>query len=134
MGTFFPTERSTLEGLPCMTSPRSLSDQERSLIVALLTSKSEPRDLIESLDGLSVTEMNDGGMGSLLLAPRGKQTAPRSFGKELVVAAANDYDGVPLSIALNLDNHGNLYELDVWKVDFSPLQKLPDPREIKIIR
>jgi hypothetical protein len=35
-----------------------------------------------------------------------------------------DIDGTPVSAALNVDQQGNLYELDIWKVDFSPTQVL----------
>jgi uncharacterized lipoprotein NlpE involved in copper resistance len=36
-----------------------------------------------------------------------------------------DCDGVPVSIVLNADQNGRLYELDMWKVDFAPLQEYP---------
>jgi hypothetical protein len=29
-------------------------------------------------------------------------------------------EAVMVSIALNVDTHGRLYELDFWKVDFAP--------------
>jgi hypothetical protein len=76
--------------------------------------------------------MNDGGMGSLRLFPGGIDDTSRSFGRELVLAEFPDTDGVPVSVALNLDAQGSLYELDVWKVDFSPLLQWPDPAALRI--
>jgi hypothetical protein len=39
---------------------------------------------------------------------------------------------VPVSVALNLDEQGELYELDIWKMDFSPLQRIPPADQIQI--
>ncbi|WP_420885213.1 DUF6984 family protein, partial [Candidatus Symbiothrix dinenymphae] len=36
-----------------------------------------------------------------------------------------DEDGVDVIASLNIDDTGDLYELDIWKTDFSPLIKLP---------
>jgi hypothetical protein len=57
--------------------------------------------------------MNDGGMGSLLLIPEGLGNTNRSFGKQIVLGEFSDRDGVPVSISLNVDAMGKLYELDV---------------------
>lgn len=35
-----------------------------------------------------------------------------------------DQDGVDVIATLSLDNYGDLFELDVWKVDFSPVVSL----------
>jgi hypothetical protein len=88
---------------------------------------------IDSLDKLGVSEMSDGGMGSLMLFPRDMENTSRSFGQQLVLGEFTDSDGVPVSIALNADSAGNLYELDLWKVDFSSLLKWPDPADIRIV-
>ncbi|MBK6296439.1 MAG: hypothetical protein IPF55_21165 [Rhodoferax sp.] len=32
-----------------------------------------------------------------------------------------------MSIVVNVDKRGNLFELDFWKVDFSPLCQYPTP-------
>ena len=37
-----------------------------------------------------------------------------------------DKDGVDVVASLFLDKEGNLYELDIWKVDFSELLSLPN--------
>jgi len=32
-----------------------------------------------------------------------------------------DADGVPVRVTLCLDNHDQLFELELWKVNFSPI-------------
>jgi hypothetical protein len=38
-----------------------------------------------------------------------------------------DADGITVSIELSVDEAGRLFELDFWKVDFSPLRLYPSP-------
>lgn len=59
-------------------------------------------------ENLIVTPMDDGGMGS--------QVSECSF---------LDEDGVEVLATLNLDENSELFELDVWKVNYEPLIKLP---------
>jgi hypothetical protein len=75
---------------------------------------------------LLVRSMDDGGMGSLLLFPKGELTEKRKFGEQVSEFQFKDQDGVDVIASLNLDDEGNLFELDIWKTDFSPLIKLPD--------
>lgn len=56
----------------------------------------------------------------------------RGLGEVLAEAEYVDEDGVPVLIAINADKSGNLYELDFWKVDFSPLRRYPMASELKI--
>jgi hypothetical protein len=75
--------------------------------------------------------MNDGGMGSIrFINPPG--TELRSIGKALAEAQYTDEDGVPVSIVVNADKNNELYELDFWKVDFSPLRRYPKPEQLII--
>jgi hypothetical protein len=74
--------------------------------------------------------MTDGGMGSVrFLASTGEK---RSIGKIIAEAEYFDEDGILVSIVINADQQGNLYEIDFWKVDFSPLCKYPKPKDLKI--
>jgi hypothetical protein len=114
-----------------MNMTRLMSCDEKGVVAALLKSKGSPPNLIESLDDLLVTEMSDGGMGSLLLRPKSSESAVRSFGQQFALGEFDDLDGVLVSIALNLDKSGNLFELDVWKVNFAPLLKWPNPKDIR---
>jgi hypothetical protein len=117
-----------------MNQPRALNEPEKDMLKVLLQSKPSPSSfLLESVNELRAIEMNDGGMGSLLLIPKGAESKNRSFGQQLALGEFTDLDGVPVSVALNTDSDGYLYELDVWKVNFSPLLAWPDPADIKIL-
>ncbi len=112
---------------------RELSSQEKTLLVTLLQATPDTLRFINSVDDLVAKQMNDGGMGSLLLVPKGLEGASRSFGRQLVLGEFTDSDGVPVSVALNVDSEGRLYELDVWKVNFTPLVAWPNPSAIRIM-
>jgi hypothetical protein len=102
--------------------PRSLTPKERDLVVFILGHSSPLQghfDLVE--------EMNDGGMGSL----RFVGSADRRLGECVGEAEFDDADGVVVSVALNVDQRGELFELDVWKVDFSPLQRIAALDELR---
>lgn len=116
-----------------MTDLRTPSSQEKAVIRALLQSKPEMRHLFDALDELLVTEISDGGMGSLLLVPKDLVGVSRSFGQQVALGEFTDSDGTLVSVALNVDRQGRLYELDVWKVDFSPLVAWPDPSQIRVV-
>ncbi len=75
---------------------------------------------------LLVQSMDDGGMGSLLLFPKGMTDKKRSFGGVASNYEFADADGVKVLVSLNLDKEGELFEVDSWKVDFSPLIRIPD--------
>lgn len=101
---------------------RPLRLEEDSLVRALLRHVTGGEQLLRQLKHAQVRDMDDGGMGSLKFAG-GEH---RALGGCLVEAEYLDRDGVPVSIALNSDTDGLLYELDMWKVDFAPLQEYPD--------
>ncbi|WP_063826866.1 hypothetical protein [Cupriavidus sp. WS] len=104
-----------------MGTPRRLRDDERALLVALIAGKPEASRLLSSLDETIVEEMDGGGMGSLLFLR--SDNRPRHLGKQLVEKEFADIDGVPVMVTVNLDERGELFELDIWKVDFSPLMR-----------
>ena len=82
------------------------------------------------LSQFRASPMNDGGMGSLLF--EAVDTEPR-HAKEVAVCYFEDEDGVSVRAALNVDQRGKLYELDVWKVDFSELLRWPATSDIRDI-
>ena len=84
--------------------------------------------LLCQLERAQVRDMDDGGMGSIKFAG-GEH---RSLGSCLAKTEYLDRDGVPVSIALNSDTNGLLYELDMWKVNFAPLQEYPDFERLTI--
>jgi hypothetical protein len=107
---------------------RPLRPEEDLLVRALLRHVTGGEQLLRQLERAQVRDMDDGGMGSLAFAG-GEH---RSLGSCLVEAKYLDRDGVPVSFALNSDNNGLLYELDMWKVDFAPLLEYPDLERVTI--
>jgi hypothetical protein len=108
-----------------MEAARTLTPAERELVHLLLASKKDPRTVTNS-----VLDMRDGGMGSL----RFSGSEQRCYGSTLAEAEFKDADGTPVSVALMLDETGDLFELDIWKVDFSPLVRIPPVEQITITR
>jgi hypothetical protein len=108
---------------------RLLRPEEKALIAAMVADKVEAHDIIQQLPSYRVRDVNDGGMGSLRILPTGQDK--RSFGRVLAEAQYVDEDDVVVSLAINLDDRGELYELDLWRVDFSPLKRFPTPEELR---
>ena len=102
---------------------RDPSEPERGLLAALarLAADVDPG----WLEGVKVRPMNDGGMGSLELVPRGVHGSQRRFGRKVAEYQFTDADGVEVLVSLNVDTDGRPFELDVWKTDFSPLMRTP---------
>ena len=68
-----------------------------------------------------VVPMQDGGMGSLRWCLTGvpyEQSPPLHFAVDHEFL---DTDKVPVLVTLYIDNRQQVFELDVWKADFSPL-------------
>ena len=83
-------------------------------------------NLVHSFRGLvqnNVVNLSDGGMGSI----RFGELDERRFGEQIAEMTLLDKDGIPVSFALYIDQEGNLFELDVFKSDFSPLKEIPMP-------
>lgn len=113
-----------------MPSRRPLHPNERELVRTMLNGNPDQSALTLSLDACLVEEMQDGGMGSIRFA--GRNQRKRVFGNALAGAEYSDDDGVLVSIAINADDCGELYELDFWKVDFSPLRRYPTPSDLRM--
>jgi hypothetical protein len=104
---------------------RKPSTDELRLIEALVARSSE--QLVgDWREKLFVETMNDGGMGSLLLFPDGRGSDGRKFGGTASELHFEDADGVEVSVTLNLDQAGAMFEVDIWRVDFRPLIRIPD--------
>lgn len=102
---------------------RHLRVEEILLVLFLLSKHPRGAELIVGLQNARVADMADGGMGSVTFDP----DHVRKFGRVLLEASCVDLDEVVLSIALNVDERGELFELDIWKVDFSTLCAIPSP-------
>ena len=103
-----------------------MSDEEHLLIVFLAGLASDPIDLTD-LSSTPVWPMNDGYMGGLRIGPR----VPESALSIASSAEGEDGDGVSLSIALFIDSQRRPRELDIWKVDFTRLLRLPQPDTLR---
>ena len=104
---------------------RKPSDQEIRL-VEFLIDKASVDISFDWKDGLLVASMDDGGMGSICLFPKGAIKEGRKFGKRISEYQFTDEDGIEVIASLTTNQNGGLFELDIWKTDFSPLKKLPE--------
>ena len=112
--------------------PRRMRADEKAVITALMKASPRSSEFERALETIIVRSMNDGDMGSVLFAPADDRK--RLFGCEIASAEFVDEDGVPVSLALNVDQYGDLFELDIWKKDFSPLIRYPGVSDLKIVR
>jgi hypothetical protein len=101
------------------------------LVRKLLAGTSLGDALEQRLSERLVRDMSDGGMGSIQFCP--PEPKKRLYGSTIGEGSFLDEDGTLVSVSLNLDQSGDLFELDMWKVDFSPLLRYPEPGNFKII-
>lgn len=108
-----------------VTSERRPTTGEMALIDFLMKKAAigVPADWKEQL---RVIPMDDGGMGSLVLLPDGIVKREREFCRQASEFLFKDADNVDVLATLNVDTEGEPFELDIWKMDYSPLIKLPD--------
>lgn len=100
------------------------TEKEHKLIKELIF-LSEKDYLYSQLENLMVAELEDGKMGSLSLMPKGIKNKGN---KQIEICSEKifkDVDDVTVIASLYIDEIGNLYELDIWKVDYTPLISLP---------
>lgn len=107
--------------IPPSTHIRPITTGEACLIKYLM--EKIPDKTIEFHVPVEVSDMDDGGMGSLRL----NHNEGRRFGKDLIQAQYFDRDGTLVLVTLVEDHTHELLELDMWKVDFSPLIFFPVP-------
>jgi hypothetical protein len=113
---------------------RRLTTEEKSLLASLLNNAAAPPFKV-SLDAVLASPYDDGGMGSLQLFPTDASTSrQRHLGKEIARGMFKDRDGVDVSVTVNVDDQGELYELDIWKVDSSPLLRWPCAEDVMFDR
>ncbi|AWV08829.1 DUF6984 family protein [Marilutibacter maris] len=101
---------------------RRLLDCERPLAGYLFELAGLPVDL----DALRVEPMEDGGMGGLAIQSPGGR-----YGSSAAECHFHDSDGELVSVVLNLDEVGAPFEIDVFKVDFSPLLTWPARADLR---
>jgi hypothetical protein len=103
---------------------RKLNSEEINFISILIKKSTKENLKIIDLEKLYVSELEDGGMGSLRFLSN-INNENRTMKSELIECFFNDLDGVKVSATINIDNYGELFELDIWKVNFNKLIRLP---------
>ncbi|MDR3322641.1 MAG: hypothetical protein LBS89_00345 [Zoogloeaceae bacterium] len=122
----FQTARLMLGALPYQNEVnhmRHLKDNEQALLTKLIAEAPQATYLFDSLSRVLAEEMNDGGMDSLRFFA--SDDAHRCFEKQLLERQFIDANEISVPVVVNLDDQGDLFELDIWKVDFSPLKQFP---------
>jgi hypothetical protein len=114
-----PTDSNTfyvIGNCKTLMQQRSITSLEKNLIQHLiqLIPGNKKKYQIPSI----VLPLDDGGMGSL-------QLNDDSFGRDLIQVQYEDSDGQLVFITLVEGQTGVLFELDMWKVDFSHLLVYP---------
>lgn len=106
------------------TGRRRLTQREKGLLLELIK-RSNTKISANWEQGLLVVPIN-GITGSLIMYPKGVSENGRTLGVQASECQFLDLDGVLVIAALNLDAHGNLFELDLWKTDFSKVKEIAD--------
>jgi len=117
-----------------MMAMRTISSKEYDLLVDLFAKACVSQRSVSLSPDLLVEELHDGGMGSLKFHHGIAPEENRRLGTTIIEGQFYDYDGTLVSLAVNVDDQGRLYEMDLWKVDFSPTRKFPEPEDMKEIR
>ena len=99
---------------------RPLTEEERNLVELVLSASKSSIPVPRS--GTIVRPLTDGGMGSVSFDLLGD----RRFGSLVGDLKFVDADGVPVLASVYADRDGNLFELDLFKVDFSAVHTLPE--------
>ena len=112
---------------------RPISKAEVEFLQAAFSAAGKDLGEIGISEESSVESLKDGGMGSIrFLASSGPEDA-RHMKSAILEGEFKDADGMLVSFSLDVDAEGKPYELDLWRVDFQPLKRLPqDANEITI--
>jgi hypothetical protein len=111
------------ESLHNLGPERQLRDAEAEMLARLIARAGEAGKLCRAVTDLKVREMPDGGMGSLYFVSHAKAPEQRRSGRRTAELQL-DYGGVPVLVSLNVDQDGDLFEMDVWKADLTPVTRL----------
>lgn len=102
---------------------KSISDEQLPLISHLI----ELAKLDVEISSIQLEPMDDGGMGSQKFS---SASIDSKYAGHAAEVAFMDADGIEVSATLDVDQFGNLFELDMFKADFSKLEKWPDTHEL----
>ena len=113
-----------LEEFMKLNKTRKLNPQEEKLLEELIV-RSNKNILSTWKSDLIVSSLDDGGMGSLALFPGNTINEDRHFGSQVSECQFRDVDGVLVIASLYLDKDDKLFEMNIWKVYFINLIKIP---------
>ncbi|RRD39662.1 hypothetical protein EII29_06380 [Leptotrichia sp. OH3620_COT-345] len=104
---------------------RPLTDNEVNLLKILLDNLDFKYSKINISFPDNVITLDDGGMGSFLFYYDEK------IQNNLEIVPISEYqfkdkDDIPVLVTLYSYSNGQLYEVDIWKVDFTPLLTYPN--------
>lgn len=109
--------------------PKFLTSGEVLLIHKKLPKRYELSErLLKDLALVQVADVDVVGSGSLLFLSSTTQVLGSDIATVMLADADADADGVPVRATLCLDDHDQLFELELWKVDFSPIIDVVDLR------
>ena len=109
---------------------RKLNENEKLLLKGLIErSEKSNHHLLNKLETIEVENFFDNDTRGFVIFDHDEED--RQTGKCIANVEYKDEDGVIVSIELNLDKSGNLYELDIWKVDDTLLIKWPKIDELE---
>ena len=114
---------------PTHIMQRDFTVEEKAVISFLLRAAGKDESYISKFFlETQCCDMTDGRMGSIQFVHLGLNPSSdaRKFGGEMSSCHFTDDDGVLVSVVLYADTSGIPFELDVWKVDFSPLIRIPN--------
>jgi hypothetical protein len=112
-----------------MSIRRRLRKNERDIIVAMLDGNPSHAELMSRLEADAVEDMQDGGMGGIRFFADDKGRRPSLESRRRNTPTPTECLS---AFVLNADAMGALYEIDFWKVDFSPLRRYPLPSDLRL--
>lgn len=109
-----------------MQQNRRITDMEVKVLEYLL--KLANLSIPIGIELFTVRSLEDGGMGSFLIFENPKLIEEnRQFSAQISEFQYIDDDNIPVLVSLNVDSNGSLFEVDIWKADYSPVLSLKIP-------
>lgn len=114
-------------------APRKLRDDELRIIRKMAAGTSFQSAVERQLAEMEAQDMPDGGMGSIQFY-NGIERSVLEYGNQIAEAAFKDADGVSVSVILSVDRAGQLFDLDMFKADGTPLVRYPETDDLAIVK
>lgn len=99
--------------------------EEELFLITYLAKKAAITISKDIENSLLVSSMNDGGMGSLYLYPKGEKVTTSPLVRIASDCLFYDKDNVVVIATLYVDFNNNLAELDIWKTNYEQLFEIP---------